>query len=100
MKAALTLLLLGAVAGAAYCAPYVPKDDSQVLEQLPGRRDDPAMAELRRLRAALAAAPGDANAAAELAQRYFGIAGAGGDPRYAGYAAAGPRAWRGDQRPA
>src|SRR5258707_360630 len=51
MKTILTLFLLG-LAGAAHCAPYVPKDDALVLERLPGRRDDPTMAELRVLRAA------------------------------------------------
>jgi tetratricopeptide (TPR) repeat protein len=99
MKNALTLLLLGAAAGAAHCAPYVPKDDSVVLERLPGRRDDPAMAELRQLRAALAAAPEDPAAATELAQRYFELANAEGDPRYVGYAEAALRAWRGADAP-
>jgi hypothetical protein len=100
MKLALTVLLLGAAAGAAHGAPYVPKDDAQVLEQLPGRRDDPAMADLRRLRAALAAAPEDADAAAALAQRYFELASAEGDPRYVGYAEAALRAWRTTDAPA
>ena len=39
-----------------------------MLERLPGRRDDPAQAELRQLRAALAAAPGDAELAARVAR--------------------------------
>jgi Tfp pilus assembly protein PilF len=85
--------LLGAATGAAQSAPYVPKDDAQVLERLPGRRDDPAMAELRQLRAALAASPKDPDAAAALAQRYFELANAEGDPRYVGYAEAAVRAW-------
>jgi len=53
----LGVLLLLAASTAATAAPYVPKDDATVLERLPGRRSDPAMAELRQLRAALAAAP-------------------------------------------
>ena len=78
-----------------YAAPYLPKDDAEILERLPSRRDDPAMAELRGLRAALAAAPGDPAAAASLAQRYFELASAEGDPRYIGYAVAALRPWDG-----
>jgi hypothetical protein len=100
MKSALTALLLGVVATAAQGAPYVPKDDSAVLEHLPGRRDDPAMAELRQLRAALAAAPADPDAAAALAERYFEMASAEGDPRYVGYAEAALRPWRAGDAPA
>ena len=81
-------------------APYVPKDDAAVLERLPGRRGDPAMAELRQLRAALAAAPENADAATRLAQRYFDLANAEGDPRYVGYAEAALRPWPGDTAPA
>jgi hypothetical protein len=86
------IALISAAFGAA-AAPYVPKDDSAVLETLPSRPDDPATAELRRLRAAAAAAPGDAGPAASLARRYFDMAMAEGDPRYVGYAEAALRAW-------
>ena len=91
------LLLAAAVAAA---APYVPKEDSAVLERLPGRRDDPAMAELRKLRTALAASPKDSAAATRLAQRYFDFANAEGDPRYVGYAEAALRPWPGEDAPA
>lgn len=84
----------------AYAAPYLPKDDAETLERLPARRDDPAMADLRRLRAALAAAPGDPAAAAALAQRYFELASAEGDPRYVGYAEGALRPWRAEDAPA
>jgi len=83
-----------------WAAPYVPKDDSAVLERLPTRRGDPVMAELRQLRAALAASPTDADNAARLAQRYFDLAMAEGDPRYVGYAEAALRPWRDDEAPA
>jgi hypothetical protein len=91
-------LLLAALT--AHGAPYVPKDDSTVLERLPTRRGDPAMAELRQLRAALAASPKNAEIATRLAQRYFDMAMAEGDPRYVGYAEAALRSWRGDDAPA
>lgn len=74
-------------------APFVPRDDAAVLERLPGKPGDPAALELRRLRAAVAAAPTDAGTAALLARRYFDLAMAEGDPRYVGYAAAVLQPW-------
>ena len=87
------------LASTAWAAPHVPRDDSAVLERLPTRRSDPVMAELRQLRAALAATPTDGDAAARLAQRYFDLAMAEGDPRYVGYAEAALRPWPGDDAP-
>ena len=63
------------------------------------RRGDPSMAEVRQLRAALAASPADTGAAARLAQSYFDLAMAEGDPRYVGYAEAALRPWPGDDAP-
>ena len=71
-----------------------------MLERLPTRRDDPRMAELRQLRAALAAAPTDAAAAAAVAHRYFNLAGEEGDPRYVGYASAALKPWPDADAPA
>ena len=76
-----------------FAAPFHPKDDSVVLETLPGKPGDPAAAELRGLRAAAAAAPRDPDAAARLARRYFDLAMEDGDPRYVGYAIAVLRPW-------
>ncbi len=90
------LALMGAAMLAvqpAAAAPFLPKDDSVVLEVLPGNRGDPAAAELRRLRSAAAAAPRNAETAARLAQRYFELAMEQGDPRYVGYAEAVVRPW-------
>lgn len=84
-------LLLAAFGASA--APFVPKDDSVILETLPIRAGDPAAAELRRLRAAAAAAPGDPGPAVRLARRYFDMAMAEGDPRYVGYADSALRPW-------
>jgi hypothetical protein len=74
-------------------APYLPSSDATVLETLPVKAADPAAVELRRLRAAAAAAPKDPAAAEELARRYFDLAMAEGDPRYVGYAEAVLRPW-------
>jgi Tfp pilus assembly protein PilF len=88
------------VATATWAAPYVPGDDAAVLERLPTRRGDPAVVELQRLRRALQTSPRDAQVAAQLAQRYFELANAEGDPRYVGYAEAALRPWPGDDAPA
>lgn len=85
-------VLLGTAFGTA-AAPFIPKDDSAVLETLPTKPTDPVAAELRQLRATAAAAPGDAEPAARLARRYFDLSMAEGDPRYVGYAEAALRAW-------
>jgi hypothetical protein len=91
---ALTLLGVGLAASpAAGAAPVIPRDDAQVLETLPGKPGDPAALELRRLRAAVAAAPNNADSAARLARRYFDLAMEEGEPRYVGYAAAALRPW-------
>jgi hypothetical protein len=84
-------LALVVVQGAA--APRVPDRDDEVLERLPFRRDDAQAAELRRLRARVASAPQDMEAAVRLARRYFALAVALGDPRYIGYAQAALAPW-------
>ena len=79
-----TLLLASAV----HAAPRKPAADSDVLERLPLRAGDAGARELAALRTAMTAAPTDAAPAARLAQRYFDLAAARGDPRYVGYAEA------------
>ena len=84
--ALLALAIVGAVA-----APRVPVRDDEVLETLPLRGRDAGARELAALRAAASASGGqvaDPAAAARLAQRYFDLALAQGDPRYVGYAEA------------
>lgn len=87
--AALVLALLAWPAGA---APRVPTDDAELLESLPLRPRDAQARELASLRADAtpsatrpAVTPGSL---ARLAQRYFDLALAQGDPRYVGYAEA------------
>jgi len=81
-------------------APYTPKDDTRVLERLPLKRGDPVAAELRALRQAHTAAPGNAAAAVALARKYFDLASAEGDPRYIGYAEAALQRWPDASAPA
>ena len=81
------LALSGALlASPAQSAPRTPVDDATVIEKLPFRAGDSRARELEALRASARKAPGDAAAAAALAEAYFGTAQARGDPRYVGYA--------------
>lgn len=79
---------LSATAVAAYGAPHKPDSDSEVLERLPLRAGDSSSRELAALRSAMTAGGSDPAPAARLAQRYFDLAMARGDPRYIGYAEA------------
>ncbi len=76
------------LAASSQAAPRTPTSDAEVLEKLPTRATDSAARELAALRAALAKTPTDATLAAGLAQAYFDLALARGDPRYVGYAEA------------
>lgn len=67
-------------------APYTPASDAEVVERLPGRASDPATRRVESLRKQLAARPDDAGLRIDIARRYFDMAMAQGDPRYAGYA--------------
>ena len=80
--AALALALCGSFAQA---APFTPKSDSEVVEKLPGN-SDPAVRGVESLRRQLAARPDDNTLRLDIAERYFGLAMAQGDPRYVGYA--------------
>lgn len=87
---AIAALLLVALAfpTTAYAAPRKPALDSEVVERLPLRAGDATARELAALQAATKAAGQDPQPAASLAQRYFDLALARGDPRYVGYAEA------------
>ncbi|MBE0615069.1 MAG: hypothetical protein IH604_15460 [Burkholderiales bacterium] len=95
MRCLLSLLfvLVFCVCGAAQAAPYTPQSDAEVLERLPFRASAAEGRELRQMRRALAEQPQDLKRALALAQRYFDLASAEGDPRYVGYAEAAIRPW-------
>ena len=76
-----------------YAAPFIPASDAEVLEQLPFKASDPATRELRRLRQELTDNPQNLDKAVALAQRYYRLAMADGDPRYIGYAQAALAPW-------
>ena len=79
---------VAALAAPVLAAPRKPLDDSELLERLPLRAGDGSARELAALRAGMLAAPGAPGPAALLAQAYFDLAMARGDPRYVGYAEA------------
>lgn len=76
-----------------YSAPFIPASDATVLEHLPFKASDPTTRELRRLREELSANPLDLDKAVALAQRYYRLALADGDPRFIGYAQAALAPW-------
>lgn len=80
--AAAALCLL---AGAALAAPFTPARDDEVVERLPVA-SDPTLRAVESLRRQLASRPGDSALRLDLAERYFALAMAQGDPRYVGYA--------------
>lgn len=95
VRAFTVVLALSAWVCASPAAPRKPVSDSEVLDKLPLRAGDTSARELIALRAKVANAPADANAAAILAQAYFDLAAARGDPRYVGYAEAVVNAYPG-----
>ncbi len=79
-------LALALCCAAVQAAPRTPAQDSEIVERLPFKPGDTTARELSKLRAAVAKSPTDPNLALALAQRYFELATARGDPRYVGYA--------------
>ncbi|MCY7387111.1 MAG: hypothetical protein LH481_03455 [Burkholderiales bacterium] len=74
----------------AQAAPRLPTDPTEVLERLPIRPGDTTARELAALGAAVTLAardtPNNPQPATQLAERYYELAIARGDPRYIGYA--------------
>ncbi|MGH6931603.1 MAG: hypothetical protein ACREEE_04135 [Dongiaceae bacterium] len=94
MAAALITLL----AGRARAEPFIPSDESQVLEHLP-TPGSAAKRELRQLRRSLRDNPTDLTLAVDLARRYIALGRTEFDPRYSGYAQAALRPWWNQPRP-
>lgn len=80
------------LSGSAQGAAYVPADDGVVLERL-ATRSEPALAEITRLRRALAADPRNVELAVAVARKGVEAARLLGDPRYLGQAQAALAPW-------
>ena len=85
--------------GPAHSEPYVPADDRQVLERLRLNSLDPAMREIRALRASLSRDPENFEAASQLAAEYIEVGRSEGDPRFLGQAQAVLAPWWYQQAP-
>jgi tetratricopeptide (TPR) repeat protein len=81
-------LLVAIACGPAFAAPFTPSSDGEIVERLPAGASDPSVRRVDSLRKQLAARPNDSGLRLEIARRYFDLAMAQGDPRYAGYASA------------
>jgi Tfp pilus assembly protein PilF len=77
---------------APYRAPYLPSSEAEVLQDVPSTQD-PAVAEMKALRAKLDAAPRSLPAAIHLAGAYVDYGRQVGDAHYAGYAEAVIAPW-------
>jgi tetratricopeptide (TPR) repeat protein len=73
-------------------APFLPTDDAQVLEHLPGR-DTAQFRQLKPLQVAAAQAPNDLARSVALASAYIRVSRLEGDPRFLGYAQATLAPW-------
>ena len=76
----------------AVAKPYTPAADNVVLERLP-EKTDPALRDVKRLRAALERNPGDLGLASRLTRRAIEAARETGDPRFIGQAQAALSPW-------
>jgi hypothetical protein len=99
MNLRIALFLLAAIClwgPAAGAAPYLPKDDAEVLETgLPNT--DPRVRQMRGLAAELASRPDDLATAMRLANRQLAMGVAEADPRFVGYARGTLARWWNDQ---
>jgi tetratricopeptide (TPR) repeat protein len=88
----LAAALLAVTAGTATAEPFIPRDDSVVLEHVTSRHD-PAARELRDLQVRLSTNPTNLAIATDLARRYIELNRAEGDPRYLGRAQSALGPW-------
>lgn len=84
--------VLALLAGESSAKPYVPESDLVVLERLP-EKGDPALAQLKRMRAALMTNPRDLDTAVPVVRRALEAARTLGDPRFLGQAQAALAPW-------
>jgi len=88
--------LLALAAAPAMATPYLPADDRTVLERVPARSE---LERLAPLRAAVATAPGDLEAAVALATAFIDVGRRNSDPRFIAYAQATLLPWLAQPQP-
>ena len=88
--------MMAILSACALGAPYLPHDDSTVLEQVPAAS---ATQKLAALRARVSAHPEELRSAIALAQGYIDIGRANADPRFVSYAEATLAPWLKNRRP-
>ena len=88
----LCVAALATLANSATGAPHVPEDDAVVLERLP-EKGDPALAQLKRMRAELTRNPRNLERALAVARNALDAARTLGDPRFLGQAQAALAPW-------
>jgi tetratricopeptide (TPR) repeat protein len=96
MKELATLLLTCTVVTGSWsiaAAPFVPQEDSRILERLPYTTDTLEIRELRQWHAELSRQPDNLELAVRLAWGYIAQGRAEADPRYYGYAQAALEPW-------
>ncbi|SEI28551.1 tetratricopeptide repeat protein [Paraburkholderia hospita] len=84
------------LSGESWAKPYVPESDAVVLEHLP-EKNDPALAQLKRMRATLMMDPRNLNLAVSVARRALEAGRRLGDPRFFGQAQAALAPWWGGE---
>ncbi len=90
----LLLILLLALTDLSYAKPFIPEQDSQVIERLPEQLfQSKTNSKIKLLRAQLKTHPDDWPAASQLAQHYIELAKTRADPRYMGYAQSILKPW-------
>jgi len=92
LAAAAAFVALHAVSGDVGARPFVPERDDIVVERLP-EKGEPALAELKRMRAALATDPRALDLALAVAWRALDAGRRRGDPRFLGQAQAALAPW-------
>lgn len=97
-RALLAALLLFIAAGA-HASPYVPDDDSMVLDRARIAAGDPLSRELKSLKREYASSPANLQLALKLAERYIAATRSTADPRYLGYAEATLAPWSKQDNP-
>ena len=82
----LFLLFILQIKSGSYAKPYLPQNDSQIIERLSTKVGGNPSAEVRNLRSEIGKNPKDLKLALKIAKRFIELSRIESDPRYLGYA--------------